>query len=345
MVDRSEFTELASEKYGSKFNDLTEDAVDDLFSRFTDKLETFGDETLALTAAVGSYNFEENMDGDSQNTTIIAVGTNGPRPFGDTDALFCYGVVNPEDMKPGRIVVIVNEDDVKDSLLDIARMWETYEPVDARVNIRSSGSVSGPTEASGNYIGEIGVSDEPFEPGESDMSREKRIEFVKTHVPSADIATVSESFTQQDGQYAAAFGLDFKCVENAVVLDARVSSNGGRYVFQDDSFLDPEELSPDVRGDENEIGLMGWAEAHEAQFDQESMVDVFCTISPSNDSGQITSTIYGAAGAKGDESLVNSVDVDVSDSSDSTSQQSQSSESDSGTSGTGSSEPIEDRTI
>lgn len=338
MVDRNEFVELATEKYGSKYEGLDDEAADELFSRFEDKYETFGDKNLALTAAVGSFNFDQNMDGSTGEVDIIACGSNGPRPFGDTPALFCYGVAIPEDDKPGRIVIIVNQEDVSASLDDIAKMFKPYSPVTAQINFREGGKVVGIHEGSNAYIGEIGSTDAPFETRDSDRSQEEREELVKDHVPSAKIANVSENFSLQDNGYTANFGLDFKRIDNAVVLEARISSNAARYVFQDDSFLEPEELSPDVRGDDNDIGLAAWAEPNVADFGQESIVDVFGTISPSDD-GQTTMRVYGAAPAA--EGSINPVEVPDEDDSGG----SESSGSSGGESSQASGEPVEERTI
>lgn len=342
MVDRNEFVELAEEKYGSKFTQLGDDAEERLFEKFEDKYETFGDESLALTAAVGSFNFEENMDGEAGQLDVIGLGTNGPRPFGDSDALFCYGLAVPDEGKVGRIVIIVNEDDVKTSLYDIADLFKRYNVVQAEINYREAGKVNGIHEGSAAYIGEIGVENEPFsddvDEGEDVISLEDRKEMVEEHVPVAKIANVSEHYSLMDNGYTANFGLDFKRIPNAVVLEARISSNGARYVFQDDSFLEPEELSPDVRGDDNDIGLAGWAEPHVAEFGQESIVDVFGTITPSDD-GQTTIRIYGAAASQ-EGSVVEVEAPEEDDSSDGSSSQSSGSDS-SGTSG----EPVEERTI
>ena len=338
MTDRSEFEELAEEKYGEKFTQLTEEAVDSLFEQFSEKFATFGDEKLALTAAVGSFNFDQNMEGSSGEVDIIAVGSNGPRPFGDDDALFCYGVAVPDDGKAGRVVIIVNESDVSDDLENLTDYFTPYEPVTADISIREASKVNGVHEGSEAYIGEIGRSNEPFDLRESERSVEEREELVKDHVEEAEIKNVSEHFSLRDGDYTANFGLDFKRIDEAVVLNARISAKGARYVFQDDSFLDPEELSPEVRGEDNDIGLVAWCEPNQATFDQESIVDVYGTITPNSD-GHVTMRMYGATESV-EGSIVPAEAPEASDDSGSSS---------SGSSGSGSSgssgEPVEERTI
>lgn len=338
MTDRNDFVELATEKYGSKFGGLESDAVDDLFERYKEKLDTFGDESLALTAAVGSFNFDENMEGSTGEVDIIAVGNNGPRPFGDTPALFCYGVAIPEESKAGRVVIIVNEEDVSRSLHDVALDFTPYTSLTAEINMREASKVSGPHEGSGSYIGEIGSTDEPFSARESERDWDDRAELVKDHVPQARIAEISEHYSQRDGDYTANFGLDFKRIGEAVVLSARISANAGRYVFQDDSFLEPEELSAEVRGDDNDIGLAAWAEPHVATFDQESIVDVYGSITPSDD-GQVTMRVYGAAPHM-EGSIIPAEAPEASSDDEGSPQQSQESDSSSA-----SSEPVEERTI
>ena len=339
MSDRSDFDDLAEEKYGDKFTSLTDDAADDLYERYEEKYETFGDEKLALTAAVGSFNFDENMEGSSGEVDIIGVGTNGPRPFGDGPALFCYGIVIPEDGKAGRIVIIVNHDDVEGDLENYVDYFRPYEAINAEISHRSSDKVSGVHEGSEAYIGEIPNSTtDPFELRDTDRTEEEREELVKDHVDAMSVADVSESLSLRDNGYTAAFGLDFKRLDDAVTLNARISANGARYVFQDDSFLDPEELSPEVRGEDNDIGLVAWCEPNQATFDQESIVDVYGTVTP-NDEGHITMRMYGATEAVEGSIIPAEAPADTSSSGSSSSQS-----SDSGSSGE-SAEAVEERKI
>lgn len=338
MTDRESFEQLASEKYGDKFDSLTDEAVESLFEKFEEKFDTFGDEKLALTAAVGSFNFDQNMEGSSESVDIIAVGSNGPRPFGEEDALFCYGIAIPDSGKVGRCVVLVNESDVSEPLADLTDYFVPYESIEADVNIREASKVTGIHEGSSAYIAEVGRSNDPFSLRDSDRSKDEREELVRDHVEEASIAEISEYFSLRDNGYTANFGLDFKRIDAAVVLNARISAKGARYVFQDDSFLDAEELSPEVRGEDNDIGLVSWCEPHQATFDEESVVDVFGTITP-NDDGHVTMRMFGATETM--EGSIVPAEAPSGESEDSSSSQQSSTSGSSGTS----SEPVEERTI
>ena len=299
MVDRQKFDTLAQSKYGEKFEQLDAKARDELFEKFEEKYESFGDESLALTAAVGSFNFDRNMSGATPDSErIVAVGCNGPRPFGDEDSLFCYGVVFPEDSKPGRIVVIVDESDVDGSLVELAELWTPFTEIEGEVSLREASQVGGVTEGSSAYIGEIGRSDSPFEEAEELRWEDEaeRKENVMYHIDTVQISDIGDNLTLVgDNGYPSNFGLDFKCIERSVVLEANVTARGARYVFQDDSFLEPDELPKSVRGDDNDIGLVGWTEPHIAESvgGQESIVDVFGTVTP-DDGGHITLGVLGA---------------------------------------------------
>jgi hypothetical protein len=270
---------------------------------------------------------------------IIGVGTNGPRPFGDGPALFCYGIVIPDEGKVGRIVIIVNHDDVDEDLENLTDYFTPYEPVQAEISHRSSDKVSGIHAGSEAYIGEIPNSTtDPFELRESERSEEEREELVKDHVEEMSVADISSHLSLRDDGYTAAFGLDFKRLDDAVVLNARISANGARYVFQDDSFLDPEELSPEVRGEDNDIGLVAWCEPNQATFDQESIIDAYGTVTP-NDAGHITMRLFGATEAV--EGSIVPAEAPADTSSSSSSSSGSSSSDSSGTS----SDPVEERTI
>lgn len=297
MPDKDAFLELAAEQHGDRFTALPDTEKQDLYERYAEKMDTFGDPEIALTAALGSYNFDSMMEGELETVQFVSVGVNGPRPFGDEDALFVYGVVNLEERTDGRVVIIVNESDVSEPLDSLAEMFAPYEPIEAELSIREADVVDGPHPASSGYVAEIptGASESPFETTETDIGSQSLSEYVDGHVPTVEIADVGSVMSTMDGDYSADFGLDFFKIENAYVADARISEAAGRYTFQDSSFMEPEELDSSVRGEDEEIGLGSWADPSVATFGRESAGDVFGSITPSDD-GQLELRLYGIDG-------------------------------------------------
>lgn len=324
MTDDVDFRELAEEKYGDQLDDLTEEQIDRLEKLFEKKLEKYGKERLALTSAIGSFNFEESAGGERE--TVYTVGVSGPRNF-QGPTLFCYGIIDPEDGDPKRIAIIVPESDIKRPLSEIKELFTGgFQEITANI---SYSVADGYQNA---YKGELGAQSEVFETvDEPERSDEEIRELVHEVVPKTKISEVSSGLTElkPDG-WPVAFGADYKMIQDATILEAAVSGKGARYVFQDDSFLTASQLPPEVRGSDNEIGLVGFGDPEVMALDTESIVDVFGTIKP-NDEGQPMVDIFGYYGHYEQEKEVNT---------------SSSNESSNGSGGSNvSSEAVDERTI
>lgn len=287
-----DFEELAKEKYGDKVTGLEEDQFERLEELFYEKHEKFGDERLALTSAIGSFNFEQSSGGEE--VTIYVVGSDGPRNF-QGDTLFCYGVLDPEgeEETPGRIAIIAPDGSVDQSLLDIKDMFaEPYQAIKANISYRPAKRVEGA------YVGEVGSMGEVFSVDDEDgRSFEERKQFVEDHVSVTQIGTISEGMTttKEGNDWPEAFGADFKQIPYATVLESAVSGKGARYVFQDDSFIEARDLPPEVRGEDDELGLVAYADPDIMALQSESIVDVYGTITPNSD-GQPTLDVFGYYG-------------------------------------------------
>lgn len=299
MSDTPDFESLAQEKYGDKIDGLDDDQFERLEGLFEEKYEKFDDERLALTSAIGSFNFEQSSGGEE--ITVYTVGCDGPRNF-QGQTLFCYGVIDPEDDTPGRVSIIVPEDSVDRPLSEIKELFsEPFEPVTANISFRPAKGFEG------GYVGEVGSMGSVFSQKEDDnRSFEERQEFVMDHVETTEIGNISEGMTttKEGNNWAAAFGADFKVIPYATILEAAVSGKGARYVFQDDSFIEARDLPPEVRGEDDELGLVGYGDPEFMSLNQESIVDVFGTITPNSD-GQPTMDIFGYHGHYEDEKDVN----------------------------------------
>ena len=285
----SDFEELAKEKYADRVDGLDDEQFDRLESLYQEKFEKFGDEKLALTSAFGSFNFEQSSGGEE--VTLYSVGCDGPRNF-QGPTLFCYGVIDPEDDAPGRIAIIVPENKVEQDLNEIKEMFsEPYNAVKANISFRPAKGVKGA------YVGEVGSMGDIFELKEDDeRDFEERQEFVKDHIDVVQIGSINEGMSAtKDNGWPAAFGADFKLIPYATILESAVSGKGARYVLQDDSFIEARDLPPEVRGDDDELGLVSFGDPDVMSLKNESIVDVFGTITPNSD-GQPTMDILGYYG-------------------------------------------------
>ena len=321
-----DFKSLAKEKYGDKLDGLDEDQFERLEQLFHQKYEKFENERLALTSAIGSFNFEQSSGGEE--VTIYAVGSDGPRNF-QGPTLFCYGVIDPEDDVAGRVSVIVPQDKVDQDLEDIRDMFaEPFQAITANVSYRPAKGVEGA------YVAEVGSMGQVFRVDEDPaLSYEERQEKVMDHVPVTEIGNISEGLTatKEGNNWAAAFGADFKVIPYATILESAVSGKGARYVFQDDSFIEARDLPPEVRGEDDELGLVGYGDPNVMALESESIVDVFGTITPNSD-GQPTMDVFGYDGHYETQAEINTSSSDDSGGSD-----------DGGSAATG--EAIDERTI
>lgn len=299
MTDDVDFRQLAKEKYGDKITQLQEEQVERLEELFHEKMDKFGNERLALTSAIGSFNFEESAGG--QEELIYTVGVDGPRKFSG-QTLFCYGVLDPEgeDSTPGRVAIVVPCSDVENP--DQVKEWFS-EPFNALTGNISTSPAKG---VRGAYTAEIGSMGDVFSVAEDDpRDFEERREFVMDHVEESKIAEISNGMSElKDSGYAQAFGADFKVISYATILEAAVSDKASRYVFQDDSFIEARDLPPEVRGEDDELGLVGFGDPDVMALDTESIVDVFGTITPSSE-GQPRIDIFGYYGHHTNEKEVN----------------------------------------
>lgn len=324
-----DFDELASEKYGDRVEALDDESYENLRETFESKYEKFGDEKLALTSAIGSFNFEQNK-GDSEEVLLYAVGTDYSEQF-QGGTLFCYGVLDSEN-RSGRIVVLVKGDDSNRSTDELREMFnESFAPIRANLDVRA-------TDIQGTFVGEVVTMDgNVFKPEESPERGPEEIEtFVHDHVPKTEISNVSEGLTQTqaDNPFPMEFGVDFRRLEYATVLESSIGKSA-RYILQDDSFLEASELDGVVRGEDNEVGLEAYADREVMTVETESIADIFGMITPTQN-GQVNMDIIGYDGH-----YVNEADVDPVDERSQQSGQNGGSGSDSAAS----SQAIDERTI
>lgn len=301
MTQDVDFDKLVSESYGDRVDDLDQEGYNQLEETFEKKYEKFGDEKLALTSAIGSFNFEQNK-GDSEEVLIYAVGTDfSPQFQGGT--LFCYGVLDDGD-RSGRIVALVKGDDTDTPTSELREMWGEFgNPINATLDIRS-------TDVLGTFVGEITTMDGDVfhEAEEVERSQPEIEEFIHEHVPKTEISNVSEGLTttQTDNPFPVEFGVDFRRLEYATVLESNIGKSA-RYILQDDSFLEASELDGQVRGEDNEVGLEAYADRETMTVSTESIADVYGMITPTQN-GMVNMDIIGYDGHYVQEADVEPVD-------------------------------------
>lgn len=284
-IDDVSFRELASETYGDQFESLDEEDIQALEEIFDEKRSEYDRPILALSATFGEYNVQKKRGG--KDVVIYAVGSDGPRTFrGET--LFAYGVYAGGDDPAGRVVVIIPQENIDQPLTDIQEVFNnTYKPVQANLSVRPAQNVAG------TYVAEIGAPGTEFEIVEDDRNQQEREEFIRSHVPTITIAESVEkmSLVSPESGFAEDFGVDFKLIQDVNALIASISSKASRYVFQDASFMSPDFLDAEIRGDEDEIGLVSYARPEVMAVEEGSIADVFGIVTPNQDGQMIMNAV------------------------------------------------------
>ncbi len=278
-------------------DEVSKEGVERLRELYQQELEEYdGQEVFAFTSAVSEFNFENHV-ASADTVRVNAIGANGPRPFGDQQALFLFGAAIPENEPMGPVVILVLEEDVRNmSLRTVAEQFAEFgAPFDIQLDIRPADVVEG------GYVAEVvegETFDEAFEtPDASDVASEgERERRIKQVTESADIINIGNNLSLTDDGYPADFGLDIRRIEPAAITSAQVSSKGARYEIQDSSFLEPHiELDETVIGTEDKSsGLVGWAEPHVLAVEKGSMLNELYGTVDTNDEGRVEISIIGA---------------------------------------------------
>lgn len=321
-----------------RINNLSEEDLQNLKEKYREQLDEYENPIKAITVARRNLTVEKNAGADYER--VYTIGLNGPRPFGDNDAIFLYGVLNPEDEPLGKVVIIVEEDDVESFDTAIDLFGEVGNPVDAYISYRSADVVPD------SYVANIDIQPdgdhEVFEspdPDDVDLSDERRHEVIINETEEAEIFNIGESLSLRDDDYLADFGLDIRRIEMASVASRNITDSAARYVMQDNSFVEPDQLTANAVADED-AGVETWAESHNP-VEPDPMARAFVAVDR-NDEGRITFRLYGfdEYHEQGFYDLSEIPEDEISSSSD----DDDGSNDDSGYSGTDG-QPVEERTI
>ena len=338
-----EFRTLAEDRYGEQVAKLDDSDLDELEALFDEKMDEYGSERIALTAAVGEFNFDRHSSGGpTEDVEMYVLGANGPRPFGKDDngnkeyAVIGKALVVLEDRPVGLASVVCQGPNLDHSLDHITQMFseDFFSPLGVRATVNEVDQMDSA------YVVNPVDGDPWFDVEDRTLSHEEVRRQFEQRVDRAEIARVGESLSREnDDGYTVGFGVDMKRLEFATVLDANVTDKAGRYVVMDESYLEPSELSPQVRGEDEEAGLVLWTNPDIMAVEEESLVNVWGAVSPDSD-GKVEMRAVGWEPAGGDESLVNHASVPdgdsggSSESSDTGSDPSESFDDDGGSSGT-----------
>lgn len=279
-----------------KLNSLSEDGLETLRSEYREALESYDSEKFAAVEAFRNFNFEKYVTAAAE-VEFTTIGGNGPRSFGDQDAVFLFGSAIPDGDPMGAAVILITESDCEDLTLQdlIDEYSEAGQPLSLDVSCRTAEDVPDA------YVCEIPegstVSEciEETDPAEAPPEGERK-DRIRKVTEEVDVINVGENLSMVDeNDYPADFGVDLKRVEPVSITSSQVTSGGARYELQDDSFLDAEmELDETITGTEDKsAGLVGWAESDVMALETGSMCEAVYGTVKVNDDGQIQLSIAG----------------------------------------------------
>lgn len=238
--------------------------------------------------------------GSVEELPILAIGHGGTRPFGDGQAVMAYGIINPEDARPGLAVFICKSEDV--DLDDIRAKFQTLNTLRGYFTRNESDNFDPASEkqvyvcnaTEDSYVEEVSPDDAPDSSPISELptDREAKRDLINENFMDepVQLANIHEHLSKTDPEsgYTVDFGADVKRMRGQIV-DAAVfeDSDSGLVVVLDDS-VSPEELGDDVVGEQQRVpGLGCWIPPEFVEYGENSIVDIYGTVSVSDD-GQVS---------------------------------------------------------
>jgi hypothetical protein len=259
--------------------------LDDVKAWYDKKLEEYEDERLVKTTVQAEFNSWINTQADGEVQMITIGGSDDP--FNNGEVFVGYALCIPEDdpVKLGAVVFDSKTVDMDDSVRDM--FYEPYTPGKGEFDIRNAQAPVGDNAYRLDAVETTEVT--RFEP-EKDL--DERRDMVLDFVDDAKIADIGDHLSLTDDRgFAATFGVDMRRIPEAYVHEARIGK-AARLVVQDDSFVDARDLGKDVRGDDEEAGLVAFADTGLVDFDTGSIVDLYGALTPNQD-GQVTMDVIG----------------------------------------------------
>lgn len=283
-------TDWVEETFGERVEQEDELALDDVRQWHEQNLEEYDDEAMAEVTTLSDWNEHVSMAPDGEVEMIVIGGDDDP--FNNGQVFSGYALCIPED-DPVRLGAIRFETENVD--LDEVRefFYEPFRAVTGEFDIRDAEKPVG-----SNAYRLDAVTSTTLEAADSDKTREERKEMVDDFVPEAKIASIGDSLslTNENG-FAAAMGVDMRRIPGAFIHETRVGDDSARLIVQDNSFVDARDLGKDVRGDEEEAGLVCWTDPdvlrrEEGVLTESTIGDLYGSITPNQD-GHVTMNLFG----------------------------------------------------
>lgn len=258
--------------------------LEDVEEWYQEKMAEYGDEKLARITVQAEFNSWVNAGADGEVEMITIGGRDDP--FNDGEVFIGFAVCIPED-RPVKLGAVVFRKETCDPGPYKDYFFEPFNPVHGEFEISNPSAPIGDSAYRMDAVRSTEVS--RFE---AEKDRGERREMVLDYVDDAEIANIGEhlSLTNEDG-WAATFGVDMRRIPQAYVHEARVGK-AARLVVQDNSFVDARDLGHEVRGDDGDAGLVGFADSRLVNFDVGSIVDLYGALTPNQD-GRVTMDIVG----------------------------------------------------
>jgi hypothetical protein len=284
---KSNDLEWAKETYRDKLSNL-KDRVNG--SVEGDKLTQIQNHAVRMVKS--EVNQGSRVGGDVEKVDVVAIGHGGIREWssddgGTREVLLTYGVVKPED-KPMGMGVFINDETTGVDIHNIQSKFRTLNEIEAYYTVGEEDDLPHTYVLNSAEETRVEVKDE------EDMADEDaRRNLLHQHTDEAELANVKDYLSAMDSQgRTVAFGADVKRM-NATVVDAVSLENTGIYTILDDSVIDPEELSEDVRDDRAQTpGMTAWCPNDYLKYGVNSQIEVYGSITTMDD-GQVCMNIYG----------------------------------------------------
>lgn len=277
----------AKDKYEEQLGNLLERTNSDPNGEQREQLEEH-----AVRLVRSAVNEGSRVGGDVEKLNVVAIGHAGVQQWSDgdggkKDVLLSYGVVKPEG-KPMGMGVFINDESEGVDIHNVKGKFETLNELEAYYSVGES------DELAHTYIlnseEETRVNVKP----EEDMADEdSRRALLHQHTDEAELASIKDYLSAMDAQGRSVdFGADVKRM-NATVVDAVDLEDTGIYTILDDSVIDPEELSDDVRDDRAQTpGMTAWTPPSMLKYGVNSQVEVYGSITTMDD-GQVVMNVFG----------------------------------------------------
>lgn len=277
------------EKLSGKDMEWARSVYDEKMEEVEEKLTRDIDEEQKRKYAIGLTRSEiSNLVnlGDTSQIQFITLGFNSPLPF-DDPVFRGHGIAIPDDQPAGLAQVRMNQSDASDvglTFSDLEQLFRPWKTLDIGASIREANKMNNA------YVLQLQQGSE-VEESDDGMDKEDMIDLADTHVDSVTLQEVGKNLSlQNENGFPEEFGLDIKKIPEAYVVGLQIGGSSARYILQDETVVDPEELDPSIRGDD--AGLTAWMQKEIVEYGTGSILDVY-GVTKTTDDGEVNMNIVG----------------------------------------------------